>query len=221
MSFFSSKKDSVDFSDFSEEDFEKIKFKARIALVDDEEITYVNRLKQDGYNIADFHDIENIDEFIRKKYDVVILDIQGIGKHIAENTEGWGILKYLKTECPNIVVLIFTGADWSITKYKAQADLADDFIGKDLEFLDFKSKIDSAIRKAFSYKFHFEIFKQKISKEVVNANTLKEIEEIVKRNNNNKDKALREARKVVNKSEVLNHLDTFLSISSHIADLLS
>jgi hypothetical protein len=106
-------------SDLPQEEFEKIKFKARVAVVDDEEVPHVKRLRKEGYNITDLNDIEEIDEFIRKKHHVVVLDIQGIGRKLAGHAEGWGILKYLKQECPHLVVIMFTGADWSVTKYKA------------------------------------------------------------------------------------------------------
>ncbi|MBK8670119.1 MAG: hypothetical protein IPN89_11930 [Saprospiraceae bacterium] len=61
--------------------------------------------------ISQFSDIDKIDDFIRKKYHVVVLDIQGVGLDIAEKSEGWGILRYIKANYPNIVVIIFTGAE--------------------------------------------------------------------------------------------------------------
>jgi muramidase (phage lysozyme) len=59
-------------------------------------------------------------------------------------------------------------------------DLADDFIGKDLEYLDFKSKLDSAIKKAFSPKFQFEITKQQIRSEL-SEDLLRKIETALKK----------------------------------------
>ena len=73
--------------ELTNDEFEKSKFKARIAFIDDEEISHIKRLQSDGYNITHFPDIDNIDDFIRKKYHVVVLDIQGIGQKIAPKTE--------------------------------------------------------------------------------------------------------------------------------------
>ena len=205
--------------ELSDVDFEKSKFKARIALIDDEEIQHVKRLQKDGYNIVDYPDIDNIDDFIRKKYHVVILDIQGIGKDLAGQNGGWGLLKYLKAECPHIIVLMFTGADWSITKYKPLVDLADDFLGKDLEFLDFKSKLDSAIRKAFSPKFHFEIEKKKLLKELANADTLNKIESIIFQHGRKREKALKEVKAIAPSGDVIKSIENFLSITDKISEL--
>lgn len=202
------------------EEFEKSKFQARIAFIDDEEISHIKRLQADGYNITHFPDIENIDDFIRKKYHVIVLDIQGIGQSIAPKTEGWGILKYLKSTCPNTVVIMYTGAEWSITKYKAEADEADDFIGKDLEFLDFKAKLDDGIKKAFSPNYHFNIEKKILAKEVVNANTLEEIKVIIDNYGGNKKIAMEKVRELSDNKTLIERIDNLLSITDSISNLL-
>lgn len=202
------------------EEFEKSKFKARIAFIDDEEISHIKRLQSDGYNITHFPDIENIDDFIRKKYHLVVLDIQGIGQSIAPKTEGWGILKYLKSACPNTVVIMYTGAEWSITKYKCEADQADDFIGKDLEFLDFKAKLDDGIRKAFSPNYHFEIEKRLIAKEITSANTLDEIKNIIDNYGGNKQVAMSKVKEISSNKTVLERMDSLLSIIDSITGLI-
>ena len=213
--------DAEPIREFSNEEFEKLKFKARIALIDDDEISHVRRLQKDGYNIVDLPDITEIDDFIRKKYHVVVLDIQGVGKNLSQNSEGWGLLKYLKTECPHLVVIMFTGADWSVTKYKHLVDMADDFIGKDLEFLDFKSKLDSGIRKAFSPKFHLDVERKRIIQEISNADTFDKISAIVNTYGRNKEKALKEVRKITNKDEIIQSVSNYLSIVDSITSLLT
>lgn len=218
MKLFQKKPESI--KEFSNDEFEKVKFKARIALIDDEEIPHVKRLQRDGYNIVDYPDISEIDDFIRKKYHVVILDIQGVGSTLSEKSEGWGLLKYLKSESPHTIVIMFTGADWSITKYKPLADSADDFLGKDLEFLDFKSKLDAAIRKAFSIRHHFEIEKRKMISEISNAQNISKIEEILFKYGRDRDYAMKEVRKVTSNQSVINSVDSFLSISSSILELI-
>ena len=209
------------FKELTIEEFNKAKFKARIAFIDDEEVPHIDRLRQDGYSITHYSDIEGIDDFIRKDYQVVVLDIQGVGQNISPESEGWGILKYLKQTCPNLVVIMFTGAEWSITKYKNESDEADDFIGKGLEFLDFKSKLDSGIRKAFSLSFHFEIEKKNMLKEISNTNNIDEIRLIIETYGNDKKTILDEIKKISNKTEVLASVNNILSITENITNLIS
>jgi len=203
------------------EQFEKIKFKARIAVVDDEEVPLIEKLQKDGYNITKYSDIDEIDGFIRKKYNVLVLDIQGVGKNIAGKKEGWGILSYLKNEYPHLVIIVFTGADWSITKVKEIADLADFVIGKDLEYLDFKAKLDAAIKKAFSPKFHFEIERNLIAKEITNAETFNKIKEIVELYGQDKNKTMKKLNKLTDNTKVIESINTYLSIVSNILSLLN
>lgn len=202
------------------EELEKIKFKARIAFVDDEEISHIKRLQTDGYNITHYGDIDNIDDFVRKKYNVVVLDIQGIGKNIASKSEGWGILKYLKKNHPHIVVIMFTGAEWSITKYKDEAAQADDFIGKDLEFLDFKAKLDDGIKKAFSINYHYEVERKKMMSEITNTKTIDEIKSIIDEYGGDKKATIEKIKEKTSNGNVLDSIDNLLSIAKSIIDLL-
>ncbi len=216
---FLTKKDPLE--KLTEAQFDKIKFKARVAFIDDEELTHVDRLRNDGYNITHFSDIEKIDDFIRKEYHVIILDIQGVGKQLTPNQEGWGLLKYIKEEYPHIVVIMFTGADWSITQYKDLANKADDFIGKDLEFLDFKSKLDNGIRKAFSFDYHFEIEKNNLLKKIGNTSTISEIKRIVDSYGGNETKAMKFLKKIVKDPDALKYLSNLLSVVGGIKKLMT
>lgn len=202
------------------EELDEIKLKARIAFVDDEEISHVERLRKDGYSITQFDDIDNIDDFIRKKYHVVILDIQGVGQSISPQSGGWGILKYLKGSNPHLVIIMFTGAEWSITKYKDEADAADDFIGKDLEFLDFKAKLDNGVKKAFSPAYHFEVEKQKMLKEISSLATLEQIKEAIDNYGGDKEYAMKEIKKISTNKTVLDSAERILSVVANIKDLL-
>lgn len=208
-------------SKLTETKFDIVKFKARVAFIDDEELTHVDRLRNEGYNITHFSDIENIDDFIRKEYHVIILDIQGVGKHLTPTKQGWGLLKYIKDEYPHIVVIMFTGADWSITQYKELANMADDFIGKDLEYLDFKSKLDDGIRKAFSFDYHFEIEKRNLISKIGNADTIIEIKKIIDNYGANEIKAMSFLKKKVKDPNALGNLSDLLSIVGAIKNIIT
>lgn len=203
--------------ELSSEEINKAKFQARIAIVDDEEVPNMENMQNDGYNIHKLSDIPKMDDFIAQKYHVVILDIQGVGKKISPESEGWGILDYLKKEHPHVVVIVFTGADWSITKFKERADLADFIIGKDSEYLNFKMKVDAAIKKAFSIDFHLDILKNQIQ----NSNENKQkIEDVIKKYGRNDEKAKRKIRNLTSNESTLQSVDSVLSIISAIYSFL-
>lgn len=205
--------------DYPRESFDNLKHKARIAIVDDEDVPHADRLRRDGYNIADFPDIDYIDSFLKHDYHIIILDIQGIGKNLDSTSDGWSILKYIKEKSPHTVVLLFTGVEWSL-RYRELADLSDDYLTKDIEFLNFKEKLDKAIEKAFSFKYHYEVEKKRVAKEL-NGKSLDEVQEILFQYGRNKNRALKEVKKISNNSSIISLSDNFLSIANSIIQLLS
>ena len=203
--------------ELSNEDLNRAKFQARIAIVDDEEVPNMGNLQNDGYNVLKYADILNMDDFIGKKHHVLILDIQGVGKKLAGDNEGWGLLEYLKKEHPHIVIIVFTGADWSITKFKERADMADFILGKDAEYLNFKMKVDAAIRKAFSLSFHIEILKKQMDNSFTDKN---KVEELIREYGMDQEKAMKKIRKVTKNEATLQSADNVLSIISSIYSLI-
>jgi DNA-binding NtrC family response regulator len=206
-------KQSKNVRELSTDELSKAKFQARIAIVDDEEVPNMENLQNDGYNTLKYSDILNMDEFINKKHHVLILDIQGVGKKLAGDLEGWGLLEYLKKEHPHIVVIVFTGADWSITKFKERADMADFIIGKDSEYLNFKMKVDAAIKKAFSVSFHLEVLKNQIDNSYTDKSR---IEEVIREYGMDQGKTMKKIRKITKNEASLQSADNVLSIISSI-----
>ncbi|MCY4418893.1 MAG: hypothetical protein OXB93_03490 [Cytophagales bacterium] len=176
-----SKVQSELYKDPTLEDIERLKMKARIAIVDDEEVPYAKSLTNNGYNIHYYSDIDNIDEFLRKRYHVIVLDIQGVGKELSKKHQGFGVLKYIKSECPHVVILVYTGGRFSFAMYREESTLADDFIDKDVDFLEFKLKTDEAIRKAFSPSYHADIREKTLKKEIDNMETYEKVLRIMEK----------------------------------------
>jgi len=210
------KKDKL--KEIDNQSFETTKFRAKIAVIDDEEFPHMELLTDEGYNVTNFTDIKNIETFISKNYDVLILDIQGVGREIAGSEEGWGVLEYLKRIHPHLVVVVFTGADWSITKYKEKSDLADYIIGKDSEYLTFKMKLDAAIRKALSYDYHIKIFKKELQNLGFES---KAVEDIIKKYGHNKEKTKSKILKKFDGEKAIKVTDDLLGVLSSIQSLLS
>ena len=210
------KESTEDVSAPSTEDLQKIRFRARIAIIDDDEVPFVRMLSQNGYNIHHYTDLEDVDEFIRKKYHVVLLDIHGVGGTLAEKSEGWGILRYLKQQCPHLVVVIYSGGQWTMTKHLEEISLADDFLDKDAEFLDFKFKLDENVRKAFSASYHIAIQRKLIRTEIEDIESYLAIYDIIKQKPTDKEGTIRKVRKITKNERVLRYLEDYLLIISDI-----
>lgn len=73
--------------------------RTRIVVIDDERTTFpFDVLQEQGYSIDHWPDVKDISKLESGFYDIIILDIGGIGRELDETNEGISILKHLKKE---------------------------------------------------------------------------------------------------------------------------
>lgn len=123
--------------------FRKIERKdVKIALIDDEEFPYLRILQKHKFNIDVFKDASNIEAF--GNYDIVLCDIQGVGKELNENYQGAYLLKEIYERFPSIVLMSYTGyaTDITFNKYLQYAEYS---MRKDAESEEWVEKLDQAI----------------------------------------------------------------------------
>ena len=80
--------------------------KLRVLFVDDEELEITNALKREGYDIEHWRDVENLDQLCDGRYQVILLDVRGIGGKYGGN--GLNVLKYVATHNPLVYTCIFS-----------------------------------------------------------------------------------------------------------------
>jgi len=68
--------------------------KYRIAIIDDQNFTLIKSIEQHGFDITHFFDVENISDL--KRYDIIISDIQGVGKKFGSEYEGGYLIKEIR-----------------------------------------------------------------------------------------------------------------------------
>lgn len=133
---------------------DEIRKRARLLIVDDEEFFYLDLFRKDGYTIEKWNDVKDLPKIESGYYDVVLLDIQGIGKKQSKD-QGMGILRHLKKACPAQIVVAFSNADFSL-KYKEFFDLADKVLAKQADYVDFKRAVDELLGSRFSLGFYVD-----------------------------------------------------------------
>lgn len=88
--------------------------KLRVLFVDDEELEIVNRLKDEGYDVEYWPDVENLEKLCGGKYQVVFLDVRGIGEKYHGN--GLDILKYLAEHNPLVIPVILSAKPFTASE---------------------------------------------------------------------------------------------------------
>ncbi len=131
-----------------------IKKRARILVIDNDDFPYKKLFERDDYSIDKWDDVKTLSDIDEEKYDILLLDIQGIGKEISKE-EGLGVLKYIKETTPSQIVIAYSNANWSL-KYQKFFDMADEILAKEADYTDFKKVVDKYLEMKFSYKYYLD-----------------------------------------------------------------
>ncbi|MFO7526519.1 MAG: sigma-54 dependent transcriptional regulator [Ignavibacteriaceae bacterium] len=117
---------------------------ARIILADDSELIkstlklYLSKEKHLVYSADDGS--QAIELFKKERPDLVITDI------IMPETDGFGVLKFVKDHDPNIPVIMITGVDDTESTIKAIQEGAYDYIEKPIDVTRFNQVVKNALR---------------------------------------------------------------------------
>jgi CheY-like chemotaxis protein len=148
--------------------FDLLKKRTRILIIDDENFEYMPLLQKDGYSIDKWNDLvdEKVTELENGLYDIILLDIQGVGKDFSRN-QGLGILMHLKKINPAQIIVAYSNSDYNL-KYQDFFKLANDVIEKSQEYFHFKEIIDKNIKLRFSYEYYLTLILGKLDKSTDN-----------------------------------------------------
>jgi hypothetical protein len=114
-----------------------------IAVIDDEPFQAEHNLKNVGYDIRYLGNIRDIDEVAT--YNIVLCDLQGVGRHIDNRKQGAFIIDEIKRNNPEKFVLAYTGGALD-DEISVQAQMyADYFIRKDADMDEWRDKLDEVI----------------------------------------------------------------------------
>jgi hypothetical protein len=84
--------------------------RTRILVIDDGEFPYGRLFKRDGYNLEKWSTLKDMGALERGDYDVVLLDLHGVGK--AESSDqGLGVLRHIRETNPAQIVVAYSNAE--------------------------------------------------------------------------------------------------------------
>ena len=132
--------------------FDEVKKRARLLVIDDSSFIYLDLFKADGYAIDQWSDVTDLSRLERGEFEVILLDVQGVGKAISPSEQGLGILRHLRTINPGQVIIAFSNSEFSL-KYHDFFSLADATLSKSADYVDFKRKVDELLKARFSLGF--------------------------------------------------------------------
>lgn len=114
--------------------------KLRVLFVDDEVLEISNALKREGYDVEHWRDVENLDQLCDGRYQVILLDVRGIGEKYGGN--GLDVLKYVANHNPLVYTCIFSAKPFTgeeaetIRKYAGRSITKDCTLYELIEILE-------------------------------------------------------------------------------------
>ncbi len=104
--------------------------------------------------IEQWADVEDLPKIERNFYDIILLDVQAVGKQLSSK-QGLGVLEHIRKTAPAQIVIAFSNADYSL-KYQEFFKMADRVLSKGADYVDFKRQVDELLRSRFSLGFYIE-----------------------------------------------------------------
>jgi hypothetical protein len=128
-------------------EFDELKKRTRIIVIDDEDSFPVNLFQAEGYSIDKWDKVSDYGRLESGFYDIIVLDIKGVATHISSD-DGLGVLESLKRKNPAQIIIAYSQHSFDLSKSKFW-ELADEKIAKPSDFLKIKSIIDNLITTQF------------------------------------------------------------------------
>lgn len=185
-------------------DFEEIKKRLRIVVIDDEDSFPIKLFQEAGYSIEKWDSVENYAKLESGFYDIIVLDISGIAHHISEN-DGLGVLEDLKRFNPSQIIIAFSQHSFDLSKARFW-QMADDHIAKPSDFLKIKRVINNLIETKFTFKRYL--------------NSIEELIQSSNLSNKEKNKIKKYLSNAYNSNERINS-EKLIEISKRNMDLVS
>jgi hypothetical protein len=113
-----------------------------ILVIDDEPFTYLDHIKNHRFDIEYFEDINTIET--AEAYEVILCDIQGVGKKFQSKFQGAHVIAELRKKYPFKTIIAYTGYthDPTFNRFFALADFS---VKKDIDGDEWIDKLDQAI----------------------------------------------------------------------------
>jgi len=152
---------------------EEIRKRSKIVVIDDMEFFYHSLFVKDGYNIDKWDDINDMQKLEAGYYDIILLDIQDVGKTYTKD-QGFGILKHLKKRSPTQLIIAYSNADFSL-KYQDFFRIADAALAKTDDYIHFKRTVDELLEKRFSIDYYVEKIVELANSGTIDLNKLRRL----------------------------------------------
>lgn len=130
-----------------------------VLVIDDENFEPKDFLEKNNYRLTIKHDIDNTKDV--SEYPIILCDIRGVGTKISPAFEGAFLIKEIKKNYPEKIVIAYTASQYD-PSYNGYIRKADNVLPKDLSMEDWLEQLDKYIYMLADPVEQWKILRQKL-----------------------------------------------------------
>lgn len=167
--------------------FDQLVQRTRILVIDDADNEFPFQFfKSNGYSIDHWRDIEDVAKLETGFYDIIILDIGGVGTRLDPQQEGVAVLTHIKKVNPSQVVIAHSGQSYAPSRIPFFR-LADQFVPKPTTSLVWKETLDELIKSTMTASHYWRSISAILNASGVDKKTLARVESEIAKSIRSKD----------------------------------
>lgn len=115
-----------------------------VLVIDDSSFPPKENLERNSFKITQWPDIEDLKTV--EHYDLILCDIEGVGKKINPKDQGGAVIKQIKKLYPNKYIIAYSARTFG-TQFNEFFTYADEVVSKDKDVSDWCDTLDSAMEE--------------------------------------------------------------------------
>lgn len=125
-------------------DIETVRKQSRVLVIDDHTFPAQARFTRDGYHFERWPSIKNLSQVTDGHWDLILLDVNGVGVAESPTLQGLGILKHVKRANPAQAVILYSAQPQMLSSSEYVV-LADGVFDKGMSYLEYKDRVDDLL----------------------------------------------------------------------------
>lgn len=193
--------------------------RTRIVVIDDNEAEFPFKIiRSYGYAVDYWNDVNDLRRLESGFYDIIILDIGGIGRSLDEENEGVAVLRHIKQFNPLQIVIAYSGQSHD-TRRIPFFQLADQYVPKPTNAITWKETLDDLLKTSLAPDQQWKRLTVRLRSQGIAERQIRKLEKAIVDGAKN---PTRDRQKIA--GEILgavNNIATIASVTVKIIDLLS
>jgi len=127
-------------------DIASLRKNAQILVIDDLDFPSQDFFARDNYHIERWATVRNLTQLTDGSFEVILLDVQGVGLNESPSLQGLGILQAIKHANPAQMVILYSAGALKLSLLP-YTQLADRVLDKDSTYIDYKREVDDLLQQ--------------------------------------------------------------------------